>query len=152
MPAFRYRMQNILDIKSKLETQQKMEYAKANAALLEEQSKLEHLLIRRSDYEDKLKDEQSGTLHLMEINFLRNAILSMDSMINEQMRRVSMAQNRVEIERAKLDEAMKERKTYEKLRERAFEEFKEEILYKEGKETDELVAYTYSNTDEESGE
>ena len=33
MAAFKYRMQNILDIKEKLEDQQKMEYAKANAAL-----------------------------------------------------------------------------------------------------------------------
>lgn len=147
MPAFRYKMQNILDIKSKLETQQKMEYAKANAALLEEEQKLQELLLRRGDYEDKLKEEQSGVLHLTEIEFLRNAILSMDSYINEQIRRIALARDRVEIERAKLDEAMKERKTYEKLRERAFEEFKADILYREGKETDELIAYTYGTKD-----
>lgn len=147
MPAFRYKMQNILDIKSKLETQQKMEYAKANAALLEEEQKLQELLLRRGNYEDKLKEEQSGVLHLTEIEFLRNAILSMDSYINEQIRRIALARDRVEIERAKLDEAMKERKTYEKLRERAFEEFKADILYREGKETDELIAYTYGTKD-----
>lgn len=147
MPAFKYKMQNILDIKSKLETQQKMEYAKANAALLEEEQKLQELLLRRGNYEDKLKEEQSGVLHLTEIEFLRNAILSMDSYINEQIRRIAIARDRVEIERAKLDEAMKERKTYEKLRERAFEEFKADILYREGKETDELIAYTYGTKD-----
>ncbi|MCR4781996.1 MAG: flagellar export protein FliJ [Lachnospiraceae bacterium] len=152
MPAFHYRMQNILDIKSKLEVQQKMEYARANAALQEEQAILEDLLLRRSSYENKLKEEQSGTLHLTEINFLRNAILIMDGKVNEQIRNVSMAQNRVEIERSKLDEAMKERKTYEKLREKAFEEFKAEVLYKESKEVDELVAYTYGNIDDASQE
>ncbi len=71
----------------------------------------------------------------------------MDSYINEQIRRIALARDRVEIERAKLDEAMKERKTYEKLRERAFEEFKADILYREGKETDELIAYTYGTKD-----
>lgn len=34
---------------------------------------------------------------------------------------------------------------HEKLREKAFDEFKTELIYKEGKETDELVAYKYNN-------
>ena len=38
---------------------------------------------------------------------------------------------------------MVERKTQEKLREKAFEEFKQELAYAEGKEIDELVSYTY---------
>jgi flagellar FliJ protein len=140
-------MQNILDIKEKLETQQKQEYAKANALLLEEEANLQRLLLRRGDYEDSLKEEQKGVLHLTEIEFLRNAILSMDSQINEQIRRIALARDRVEIERAKLDEAIKERKTYEKLREKAFEDFKADILYREGKEVDELIAYSYGTKD-----
>ena len=147
MPAFHYKMQNILDIKEKLETQQKQEYAKANALLLEEEANLQRLLLRRGDYEDSLKEEQKGVLHLTEIEFLRNAILSMDSQINEQIRRIALARDRVEIERAKLDEAIKERKTYEKLREKAFEDFKADILYREGKEVDELIAYSYGTKD-----
>ena len=36
-----------------------------------------------------------------------------------------------------------ERKTHEKLREKAFEQFKEELKQGESKEIDELVSFTY---------
>ena len=45
--------------------------------------------------------------------------------------------------REKLAEAMKERKTFEKLREKAFQTFVEEENKKEQKEVDELVSYRY---------
>ena len=44
---------------------------------------------------------------------------------------------------------MKDRKTHEKLREHAFERFKEEIKAEEIKEIDELTSYTHSVTEEE---
>ena len=43
----------------------------------------------------------------------------------------------------KLTELMQERKMHEKLKENAFEEFKEEVKKQEGKEVDELTSYTY---------
>jgi len=45
--------------------------------------------------------------------------------------------------RIELNRVMVERKTHEKLRERAFEEFKQEIAQAESKEIDELVSYNY---------
>ena len=47
--------------------------------------------------------------------------------------------------RKKLDDAMKERKTYEKLKERAFEEFKLELNAAEQKEVDELVSFRHGS-------
>ena len=49
----------------------------------------------------------------------------------------------MELARIQLTEAMKERKTHEKLREKAFEEFKSELLHEESKEVDELVSFKY---------
>jgi flagellar FliJ protein len=40
---------------------------------------------------------------------------------------------------------MIERKTHEKLREKAFEQFKEELKQVESKEIDELVSFTYNS-------
>ena len=45
--------------------------------------------------------------------------------------------------REHLNEAMKERKTCEKLKEKAFEKFVAEENQKEQKEVDELVSYRY---------
>ena len=67
MAKFFYKMQNILDIKEKLETQARNDYAVANAALAEEEEKLNVLIRRRGEYEEKLKDSYSGTLDLTDI-------------------------------------------------------------------------------------
>ena len=53
------------------------------------------------------------------------------------------AQKNVDIAQEKLNEAVRERKTYEKLRENAFDEFMQEINAEEGKAVDELVSYNY---------
>ena len=45
--------------------------------------------------------------------------------------------------REHLNEAMKERKTFEKLKEKAFEKFVAEENQKEQKDVDELVSYRY---------
>lgn len=47
MARFRYRMQSILDVKSKLETQAKQEFGAAKAALDEEISRLDGLKARK---------------------------------------------------------------------------------------------------------
>ena len=54
-----------------------------------------------------------------------------------------MAEKNVELARSKLNQVMIERKTYEKLREKAFEEFKQEVAYEENRMVDELVSYNY---------
>ena len=88
MARFRYRMQNILDISEKLESQAKIAYSLASQALLEEQEKLQQLIIRRAQYEMELKRLTSDDLDLREIQMTKNAINSMKSMIRVQIREV----------------------------------------------------------------
>ena len=62
MAKFFYKMQNILNIKLKLETQAKNEYAVANAELAEEEEKLETFKRRKSEYENRLTELYSDKL------------------------------------------------------------------------------------------
>ena len=149
MARFRYRMQNILDIKEKLESQAKIAYGQANAALAEEQDKLTKLMIRRAGYEKMLRDSTVGELDFREIHRTKEAIEIMKVLVREQMINVHVAEKKVEEARQKLDEVMKERKTHENLKEKAFDEFKAELNAEENKITDELVSYTYHNNDDD---
>ena len=56
MAKFVYKMQNILNIKMRLETQAKTEFSQASARLDEEEDKLRSLILRRRTYEDELKN------------------------------------------------------------------------------------------------
>lgn len=143
MAKFKYRMQSILNIKLKMEEQAKMQFAQAQAKLNEEEEKLQKLKDRKVLYETELKAKLQSKLDLRKIEELQNAVMRMDEFIAIQRREVDKAARLVEKERQKLAEVMMERKSHEKLKENAFEEFLQELNSAEGKEVDELTSYTY---------
>lgn len=143
MARFRYSLQSILDIKLKMETQAKQDFSAAKNALDEEEEKLEALYNRKAGYEEEAKELLTGVLKVKEIEDNKNAILTMDEYIAIQQRQVELAQKRLEAARERLTEVMKERKTHETLREKAFEEFLQEENRQESKAIDELTSYTY---------
>ncbi len=149
MARFVYRMQNILDIKYKLEAQARSDYAVAAAKLAEEEEKLAALFLRRRRYEQKAKTLLEDSISIQDLKDNKKAIDTMKSLIREQSLQVHIAQKNLEIEREKLAEIMKDRKTHEKLKEHKFEEFKEELKAEESKEIDQLVSFTHNNTEEE---
>ncbi|MDY3797360.1 MAG: flagellar export protein FliJ [Agathobacter sp.] len=144
MAKFKYRMQNILDIKTKLETQAQNEYGIANRKYLEEQAALQELMIRRVEYEKSLKELVEGMLDIKSINNARNDVNNIKTLVRRQMMEVHKAEIVLEKTRNELNEKMKERKTHEKLKEHALDEFKADLQMAETKEIDELVSYTFN--------
>ena len=144
MAKFKYRMQNILDIKTKLETQAQNEYVIANRKYLEEQAVLQELMIRRVEYEKSLKELVEGMLDIKSINNARNDVNNIKTLVRRQMMEVHKAEIVLEKTRNELNEKMKERKTHEKLKEHALDEFKADLQVAETKEIDELVSYTFN--------
>ncbi len=143
MAGFRYKMQNILDIKYKLESQAKIAFASAAAALAEEEERLKLLRERRMDYEEQARKLRQTRLDIRRINQCQKAIDAMKELIKKQQVSVHVAQRNLELVRAQLNEIMKDRKTHEKLRENAMEEFKAELASAELKEVDQLVSFSY---------
>ncbi|MCR5665744.1 MAG: flagellar export protein FliJ [Eubacterium sp.] len=143
MAKFTYKLQNILDIKYKLENQAKSEFSMANATLLREEEKLKALNTRKKLYEMQGKNLVKDKIDVRAIKENRNAIAAMSYAIEQQKVQIKRAQDMVEQARSKLNDVMMERKTHEKLKEKEFEEFKQEINYEESKSIDELVSYTF---------
>lgn len=148
MARFRYRMQSVLNIKLKMETQAKQEFAAAKAALDEEEEKLEGLKLRKAEYEKKAEILLADKLKVREIMENKTAILRMDDYIKAQILQVRLAEGQLEKAREHLKEVMMERKTHETLREKAFEEFLQEEKQAESKEIDQLTSYTYGQKQE----
>ena len=67
----------------------------------------------------------------------------MDELILFQKDAVLRAERVLDEARMRLQTAMQESKTQEKLKERAFEDFLRELSAQEAKEVDELTSYTY---------
>jgi len=138
-------MENILQIKIKLEDQAKNAYSVARARLTREEEKLEKLEQQKNYYEDYLRDLRSSKLNILEICNCEKAIDIMKIKIDGQKLVVEEANKRLEAARIKLQEAMAERKTQEKLKEKAFEAYMLEFEAEEQKEADELNSFRFSN-------
>ena len=145
MAKFKYRMQNILNVKMKLESQAKIAYGIANQKYLDEQKKLQEILLRRTSYEKILKESMMGKIDVRQVSHARADVDAMKTLMRRQMMEVHKAERAMEDARKALNEIMMERKTHEKLKEKAFEQFKEELKAEESKEIDQLVSYTYNN-------
>lgn len=143
MAKFVYRMQNILDIKMKLEDQARLSFSQANAKLVEEQQKLQGILVRKAGYEKIAQDLVNGSINIQNIQENKRAIDAMKSSMRMQLLQVQVAEKNQEAARIHLNAVMMERKTHEKLREHAFDQFKQELSHEESKAVDELVSYTY---------
>ena len=61
----------------------------------------------------------------------------------EEFEEEKLEEEKLEQKRSVLEEAMKDRKTQEKLKEKAFDEFKMELAMEESKQIDQLTSYTF---------
>lgn len=143
MAKFIYRMQSILDIKEKLEEQARQEFAQANRRLLEENEKLESLQRRKEQYEQKGRELLTDSLKVTDILENEEAIVRIQEFIAYQQDAVAKAEELVEEARERLTQARQESKMHQRLKEKAFESFTEEMKSAEAKEVDELTSYVY---------
>ena len=143
MAKFKYRMQSILNLRCKLEEQQRATLASARFKLNEEEGKLDELFRRKRDYEENIREAFKEKFNVHEVRMRGQAYASMDYFITEQKTEVKKAEVTVEKEQDKMIEAMRRRKIQEKLREKFHERFLKEENYKEAIAVDELVSYKY---------
>ena len=143
MARFHYSMQSILDIKLKIESQERQALANARAALDSEEQRLLKLKDRRVGYQRREAELLEGDLNLRDIGEAHEAVRLMDGFIEEQRIRVAEAERNLERARERLTEVMKERKTHENLKEKAFSQFLAEENRRESKAVDELTSYVY---------
>lgn len=143
MTKFVYKMEDILEIKIQLEDQAKTEYANARRILLIEEDKLKKLFLEHDVFQEKLTDLISSKIELLEIQKCKDAIELYKEYIEQQKKKLAIAEHNEETARLNLQEAMIERKTYDKLKEKAREEYMYEYESWQQKEIDEITSYRY---------
>jgi flagellar FliJ protein len=146
MKKFRYNLENLLQVKLKLEDQAKIAYGSARLRLTKEEEKLAELQKKKAFYEEEQRELRLARLDLVKIRHAAEAIEVMEQKVKQQAAAVRNAAQRLEVARIRLNEAMVERKTQEKLKEKAWEEYLLEFDAEERKEVDELNSFQYSNT------
>lgn len=143
MARFRYRMQNLLDIKSKLEEQEKNNFAAAQRKLAEEEDLLKTVMEKRERLAEEARRMRGEALNILELKENEYARKYAEEQVKKQQLNVVVAQKNVEVARLRMQKAIQERKIHDKLKEHAFEEFLQEENAAEIKEIDQLTSYTH---------
>ena len=84
MAKFFYRMQNILNIKYKLEEQAKQEFSQAQNRYQQELQRLQSYKRQKLSYMAEMREHAKERLNLLELERCNQAILVMDERIAEQ--------------------------------------------------------------------
>ncbi len=138
-------MENVLKLKIQLEEQAKLAYARARSRLTAEEEKLTSLEDKKASYEQEMRQAGNEKLDIIKLRQLSQAIDIMKEKVEQQKIAVKTAAQNLEIAKVRLNNAMIERKTQEKLKEKAWLEYLAEFNAEEQKEIDEHNSFKYND-------
>ncbi|MBR3103884.1 MAG: flagellar export protein FliJ [Lachnospiraceae bacterium] len=147
MAKFNYRMQNILQLKEKMEEQERNNFAARRRALTEEEEKLQALIDKRNAVAEEGRRLRQTVIDVRSIRENEDMQRFTEEQVKQQRIKVRVAEKSLDAARIKMQEAVQERKIHEKMREKAFERFIAEMNAAEVKEIDELTSYVYGTKD-----
>lgn len=143
MAKFNYRLQNILNLMVNFEEQAKQNFAERRRILTDEEERLENLTTKQEQLENYARELRTGDIDIKKIIENKYEQKYVEDEIKKQKVKVNVARKNLEAARVRMEDAVKERKIHEKLRENAFEDFMEEESAKELTEIDGLTSYVY---------
>lgn len=135
---FRFRFERILEIKREIEDVLKGKLSSLILKRSEVERERESLIVELKLLEDEFLERQKAGLSGGEIRLYQYLISSLTFLISEKERELKDLEDRIEKKRRELLEASKERKKFERLKERAFENYLLDELYRERISLDEI--------------
>ncbi len=147
MAAFKYNLQNILNLREQQEDMKLKEYAQSLERLKEQRLIKkqidESLLSNRELFKNSISDYIDPNQIKQQLNY--QMLLANKQAIAKD--KVDKAKENTDVYREHLLKAMKERKTLDILKEKKLEEFKEEEKKEEQQIIDEIVSFSYTKSE-----
>lgn len=140
MGGYKFKLQKILEYKETVEGLKKSEYSVAIQKLNEEEEILSEYISRKSQI-IKDREGKDGRISVGSLKLYNDYIVEITGMIEKQELVIDRAERLVEVAQQNLLEAMQEKKGFEKLKERDYEEFIEEEKREEAKMIDQIVTF-----------
>jgi flagellar FliJ protein len=135
---FSFRLEKVLRYKIQIEDRKKQILLERNNELNVERTRLDRLSAQCSLYQNRYSSLFKGRLNILGLLFSRRHLDKLDRDIVIQKNRVEKSEKKVEKAKADLQNAMRDRKKYEKLKERRKLEHEYEAGRSEQKELDEF--------------
>lgn len=143
MPKFNFRLQKVLDIKKHKEEEKKQELAKLLLKYKKEEALLFYLKDNQTKYQNKLREKQRGAMDIFEMIFYYTYLYKLSYDIKNQQDILRKLETEINNKREEVISASKERKIFEKLKDRKFSQWKQEQNLQEQKFLDEIGIVKY---------
>lgn len=141
MGKFIFRFDTILGVKEKIEDDKKNKLGISMQKLVAEQNKLDKLCYKKEDLIHNLEVKMQNTIKVEELRNLSYNLDMMQNIINKQEEVVEQSELETENKRKDLVEASKQKRIFEKLKEKDYGRHKYNQLKQEHALTDEIVCY-----------
>ena len=144
MKKFKFRLQNLLQLRQQQEDQKKQAVGELLAQIHEYQRQsLEMAAAIRKEGEKLKRQYQEGKVDLDWVGYYRLYVTHLHNAISERIKKVAQVQVKLSAARQELVEAAKQTKILEKLREKQKKRYDKQIRRREGQQQDEISTNSY---------
>ncbi len=143
MKKFKYRLETLLKVKTQIEKEKQREHAEALRKMYEQKEHLNEIDRRRQDNLERQRHSLQGTISVVDMLLYTRYLLKLkkETMAGNELLRG--LQRTAEGKRQALVKASREKKIYEKLKERQQKKYNENVEQSEKKELDEIATNSY---------
>lgn len=141
---YKFRFEKILEIKEKLEENKKMEINEINNVIDNIKLQIEELNKIKETKNCKIKETMNVGTSINEIKIMNEFIHLINIKIKKLFENLKLAQNKLDVKKNEYIQIMREKKTFEKIKEKDIVKFNEKIKKEEEKFVDQIVTFKHS--------
>ncbi|HHX59582.1 MAG TPA: flagellar export protein FliJ [Epulopiscium sp.] len=146
MANFKYELENVLNVREKLQNIKQKEYADALELLKKEKQIKKQINHSLNNSRHAFKSSISDYIDPKKIKSQQNYHMLLEDQYQIATEKVEIAKGKTEKQRIELLNAMKNKKTLEILKEKRFEQFIEQEKKDEQQVVDEIVSFAYKKS------
>lgn len=144
MKKYSFRLQPVLDIREKTLEDKRLEMAQVIQLLNEQQEGLERLIAKQASYKDELESlSLEDDLNVFALANFKNYMVNLQEQITQQEHNIENTKKALGVKQEAVNEALKDVKVLEKLKEKQSQKFYKDIEMKEANEIDDISTARY---------
>jgi flagellar FliJ protein len=150
MKKFQFKFDTILKVKERKEECLKHELMKLHALRIEQENVLKGIKEKRADITKQKLDNGGQSVDIQSLIYFEQYLGVLLHRIDLTQNNIKELQDKADIKMAEVVTASREKKVFEKLKERQFEEFKKIMIFNEQKALDEAALSKFNRKEQKS--
>lgn len=150
MKKFSFKLETVLNVKERKEEQLKHELLKLQALKALEEQLLAEVKEKRAYITRQKSDENKRGTDIQSLIHFEQYIGSLLKKIDDTQKNIKVLEKKADIKREEVVEASREKKVFEKLKEKQFGEFQKAVIQNEQKVLDEMAVSKFNRKEQRS--